>query len=337
MAQQTTGRADCLARDVFRWSMLLVLFSISSLLVLAEEATTFIFSPPDGLTYTETTRTKNTTAIVAGSNRMTEATEQILKTKTEINKSATGYTIIETVLSVDETKDGKDTDPDSFLLASVGIPVTYHIGKDGKLLSVDGIDNIVASCKKTMAEDEQRSSGYLITAKGILDANKASWYEDTQSLIGRTVKTGSSWKFSVTYPMPNGKSDAVLETITMIGKEENNGHDGVRLHYVKRHDQKALAEARAFFFKELLTGESDKGKQPQVSIKQATEEGDDVVDPMTLQSLSSTSNSTIVTVLTGGDDEKMEITETTDEETSVDYNPGAFTGLPMMWAEVQGA
>ncbi len=99
---------------------------------------------------------------------MKETTEQTLKTRTEIHKTKTGYATTETILSVDETKDGEAIDADSFLLASVGIPLTYNIGKDGKLLSIDGLEQIAASCKKNMPAEDQRSSGYLITAKGLL-------------------------------------------------------------------------------------------------------------------------------------------------------------------------
>ena len=146
-------------------------------------------------------------------------------------------------------------------------------------------------------------------------------------MIGRTAKTGDSWKISVDYPMPDGKKDTVIETFNMGARDVTDGREGVRVHIEKRHDQKALASARAFYFKQL----DDSGKdaaQPHVTVTQATEESDDVLDPNTLQSLSSSSTSTIVTQLTGPDAEKIEITEQTDEETSVDYNPGAFTAVP---------
>ncbi len=147
-------------------------------------------------------------------------------------------------------------------------------------------------------------------------------------MIGRTVKVGAPWTINVTYPMPNGKKEAVTDTYNMIGREENNGHDGIRLHYSKRHDLKAMAESRAYFFKEMLAGDDKNAPAPHVTIEQATEEGDDVVDAVTLQPLSSSSSSTIVSVLTGTKDQTMEITETSDEDTSVDYHPGAFTMLP---------
>ena len=134
--------------------------SLLRLPVLAENATTFKFAPPDGMTYTETTRTKSTTQIAVAGHREKEVTEQVLKTKTDIHQTADGFTITETVLSVDETKEGKDTDPDSFLKACVDIPITYHIGKDGKLLAIDGIQKIVQSCKENMPPDELRTSGY---------------------------------------------------------------------------------------------------------------------------------------------------------------------------------
>ena len=329
MDHQIIGISRRPLRGLCRWSILLFLFALAPLFARAEDTVTFSLNLPDGLTYTETSHSTNSMQVAAGEKSMKETTEQTLKSKTEIHKTKAGYAITETVISVDQTKDGEAVDADSFLLASVGIPITYNVNKDGKLLSVDGIDKVAASCKKHMSAEDQRTSGYLITEKGILDANKVSWYEDTQSLIGRTAKVGVPWKISVTYPMPNGKQEPVTETISMIGSEQNNGHDGVRLHYTKLHDLKALAEARAYFFKEMMAdGDSDSSAAPHVTIKQATEEGDNVLDVHTLQPLSSSTNSTIVSELKGPHDETMEITESTDEETSVDYNPGAFTLVP---------
>lgn len=148
MKQHMTSALSTTASNILNWCVLLMLFSLCCLPALGDDTTTFTFAPPDGMTYTTTKRTNTTTKSVEGGHSEKEMTEQTVKTKTEIHKTAEGYTITITELSVDETNNGNATDPDPLAQASVGIPLIFHLDKDGKLLFVEGIDKIIESCKR---------------------------------------------------------------------------------------------------------------------------------------------------------------------------------------------
>lgn len=324
MNLRMTSMLSTTAFNFSHWCVLFMLFSLCCLPVLSADTITFTFAPPDGMTYTETTRTKTTAKMTAGEHSDKEVTEEILKTKTEINKTADGYAITEIILSVDDTRDGNAIDSEPFKQAMVGIPLIYHTDKTGKLLSIDGIDRAVQCCQETMPPNKLRSSGYLATAEGILDANKASWYEDTESLVTRSVKAGDTWKISFGEPLPNSKKDTINELYNMVAREVKNGHDAIRVHYVKQHDLHALSGAGAFYFKQLADSKED--IPTSVTVKQMTENGVVLLDPNTLQLLSSYSTTTVVTQLTGPNGEKMVISEQSVEQSTVDYDTGASTG-----------
>lgn len=316
------------AARVLRWSFLLLLVGVVSLCTLAQDTATFKFTPADGLNYVETSRSKDTTEMsVDGGETHKDVSEQVIKAKTVIHKTATGYAITQTIQSVEKTSEGKTVDAETFLRASVNIPVTYHISTEGKLLSVDGLEKIAEKCALIMEPEEKLLYGPLITAKGQLEGVTGNWYENTQSLIGRTVKVGEPWKITVSEPMTNGKKLTATVETRMIGREQNGGREGIRLQYSKRYDLKALAAGRAYIFKMMFQSGDGEAVNPKVTIKEATETGDNVLNPDTLQPLASTSSKSTITLLTGPNNSTMQIIERTEEETTVDYNPGAFTGV----------
>jgi len=310
-----------------RWGVVLALLCVS-LAAVAQDTAKFTFNPPDGLAYVETSRTKYTTTFSFGGHSENEVREQLTKTKTEIHKTAAGFTVTETLLSASETKDGADAEIDSYLKASLNVPVSYTIAKDGKLLSTSGLDKVVANCKKKMSADDLKMMGYLVSEKGMLDGLKSGWYENGQSLIGRTVKTGDSWTITSSDPMPNGKKDNLSITTKMVGKQEHGGRDVVHLQYSRRHDLKLMGEARVAMIKAMLQIGND-GEQPNIRVKEITDEGEMIVDPTTLQAVSRSSSTSTVTTVSGPEGKTLEITEQTDEETSTEDNPGVFTGINM--------
>lgn len=319
---------------LFRWCWLLLLLGGASLLALAQDTASFTFNPPDGLTYVTTQRSIMTTGLsINGEEGVKLAMDQVVKTKTVIHKTATGYAITQTVFSIEKSLNGTPVPAESMLRMTLNKPVTYNVTAEGKLLSVSGTDKIAQNCVKIMAPMEREMYGPTVTAKGLIDAYTSDWIANTQSLIGRTMKADESWKINVAQPVPGGKRVAFSIETKFLGNEQYMGRDGIRLQYTKQCDLQGFSAARAYMFRKLihsLATAADVNLDEvhlKVSVKEVSETGENVLDTITMQPLTGFVTRTIVTQLGGPNDMTLSISEHTQEDIKVKYDPLTLEGV----------
>ncbi len=68
MDRYITGIDRRTLREICRWSLLVLVCGVASLLVRAEDAVTLSLNLPDGLTYTETSHSKDSMQVTSGDN-----------------------------------------------------------------------------------------------------------------------------------------------------------------------------------------------------------------------------------------------------------------------------
>jgi len=181
----------------------LAIFLAFTPLALMAESVEFRFSPPEG--DTQVIIKRHTRAQHSGKNGDEKVQTDVSETKvrTRAAKSGDGYVIVsETLESSLHRNEHNIASP--MLAAMKGLKLTYTIGAEGKLESIEGYRGVLENLKTKFPPALMQAIGPLFNEQSLRDQDQAEWHDRIGQFVGKTVEVGKAWTAKQDYPLPTG-------------------------------------------------------------------------------------------------------------------------------------
>lgn len=258
----------------------------------AADEVTFTFHPPDeGISFIETSKSTETESQSYEGESEEHVTVDILKAKIEFRKTATGYTMTETLIADEKTVDGKKAALENYERALLNMPVVTEFDASGKYVGVKGTDALYKKVCASLKDEE------LAQIKKVMDA---SWLErmakeDTMSRItsflGRTHKPGDSWESVTNTPLFSLKMTPVKNAITLQKLDTVAGRPCAVVKMVTKPETKAANTALKSFMDGIEAFPAE--MEAKYSVLTYSTDATQYIDPTLLYLLKGTETETI--------------------------------------------
>lgn len=244
----------------------------------ADQATTFRFNPPDGITGVGTSRSTNV-AMVALDGQTRKMTEEKETThKRVMVKLDHGFQLTETVVSWAYKVDGKPQS-DALLAATQGCDVVSTYDQNGRLQSLRGADVLMERVQENYRKAGKRIPEEM-TQNWMERRMRADWQIGEGDLIGRSAKVGSWW--IAKHEIPEAQvGDVMMYSFTKVARRvKSAGQDCVEVTYRYDTDPKALAKTIGKSVNDIIRATGPLSS-PAADVR-FTESGTLVIDPATM-------------------------------------------------------
>lgn len=291
-----------------------ILFALVSV-TFAEEIT-FKFNPPDSISFIQNLKSTRSTEMGAMGKRdeVTESSVQIVMSKT-----ADGYNLIATPISVSTTMNGQPVDNPILALLQNAV-VTYNIDKDGQIISITGYEKLIDIMKSSFPEQVWESISSYLNPEALANKDAAEWNGRIGSFIGRSAKIGEAWPaVTDSFTIPNGGTIRFYSTTKVTEKTKCGNGDCVRVRFSYNTDPRALFEFMGNAANDLAKVVGDSTFSLDVSGGTITGSGERLVDPQTMLIYSETIERSISTKMTMPGQGEMPITQSEKREYLFDY------------------
>lgn len=239
----------------------------------AEEADVFRFDPPDGTTFTETSKTVQVADMESG---QTPPRETVYTGGVVIRKAESGHTVAATLISV-ETRVGAKQASDVALDALKGMALTYRIDAEGRMTDVEGVEDVRRRFGEAFPPDVVASVSKMLDKPVLLASEQADWRRRVGNLIGRPTRDGCAWLTTEEFSLPSGGMLTYYVAARVDRHIRTAGRDCVRVLYEYAMDPKDLSEFLGEAA-EAVTGE----QEAFTSESRMSGRGYRIVDPTTL-------------------------------------------------------
>jgi hypothetical protein len=199
--------------------------SLASLMPAAAEQ--FQFNPPDGATFVVSVRTTRTTTLGALGKR-TEDRET--SERVRVTKTADGFSIAETAVYGTMNRDGEKVES-PILKLLVGMSVNYEVDSRGQVKAIRGFDQLITRLKAALPPGTLETMSPTVTEEALVNREVAEWNGRVASFVGREVKVGDMWTSKDRFDLPTGGAVNFTTTTRIVGREQVEGHDCVRLKF----------------------------------------------------------------------------------------------------------
>ena len=200
-------------------------------------AETFVFAPADGAHYVENIHRE----IVYALGQMTHTEVQDSVTQIHFKKAGDQVLMSRTPTSLTQTTNGKPVHS-ATLAVALNRTTTDVFDKDGKLLQVEGNEQLVADAKKTVAPALRPAVDKQFNPDRLAASEKISWnLIDEGRLVGHQVKLNERWE-SVE-PLKIGNKTGSLKAISRVVDVKNvNGEPQATVLTFASSEPSLLAE-----------------------------------------------------------------------------------------------
>ncbi len=239
----------------------------------AEEAPVFRFSPPNGLTRTETVRIKQVRDF--GQGRANSDTVEI-QARYAYAAAAEGHTVTETMVA-GRVLSGESAQAEIMLATLKGLPLTYRVSPSGQMQSVSGLERVPQELKKRLPAEAYEAMAPSLTPEKLSAASRTQWQADVTDLVGRPARVGTTWVSLEECAWPDGNTIKYYAARKVAGQALVQGKPCLRIISTYSTDP---AEFKSFLGESgaaLLTG-----LKPLPGKAKVTGEAQRVVDPATL-------------------------------------------------------
>lgn len=190
------------------------------------ETVTFRFSPPDGITYVESVLLAR---VLEAQDAPRQTELQRGDARVRYDKTANGWTVTGTPISMSIEKDGKPIES-PILEALKGAVAIYRLDLQGNLLSVQGYEGLAEKVSKGLSPEEAQALAKTLDPESILEREKAEWKSRIGDYTGKTFEIGSSWTTEAPLALPSG-GEVQLRTHTTLERATCGDRDCVRLRF----------------------------------------------------------------------------------------------------------
>lgn len=187
----------------------------------------FQFNPPDGTTYVLSVRTtRNTTAGTLGKRTEDRETSE----RVQVARTEDGFTFTATGLHATLNRDGEKVESPVFKMLA-GLTVTTDVDSRGQVRSIRGFDQFIARLKAALPAGTLETLSPAVSEEAMVSRETAEWNGRIASFVGREVKIGSSWTSKDRYDLPTGGAVHFITTTRIVGREQVEGRDCVRIKF----------------------------------------------------------------------------------------------------------
>jgi hypothetical protein len=234
----------------------------------------FTFAPADGTTYVQTVETMRELATPDGT-RHVDRSEA--KARVSIGKTARGFVITTTPLSMAMTRDGKRVEDPALEILDDTV-VTYHVSREGKLERVEGYEDAARRVRDSYPPEVAAAVQRLLGPETLVARARAEWEGRIGDFAGRTVAIGKPWDSGAAFTFPNGQRlDYFLRTT--VAKRVPCPSDGcVEIRFRYDSDPSALGELAA----RVPDAKGERGGEVRAKLASLTGAGIRVIDPRTM-------------------------------------------------------
>ncbi len=273
-----------------------------------DDSVTFTFNPPTPSSHTITLKT---TKIKSTGPSDTQTDVGVAKVKIGVRKTAKGYKLIQTPISVDLTRNGEKFPSNPIVDRLMKVVVTSDLDSFGEMLTVKGFDEVFKALTEELksAMPPEQYEKFAAALPGMKEAAIAKeiteWNGRIASFVGRTAKIGDTWVEDQTAELPLGT--IVYDTTTKIAERVLTGKaDCVRITFSYTTD----AEGTQKFMQAVMDSLAESaapGKSPKIVDVKITGGGERVIDPKTMLIYSETNDRTITMAMDIPDEGRQEL------------------------------
>lgn len=235
------------------------------------EEFTFVFNPPDGITFIETTKTVDSVEVDMMKQQLYE---EEIKIRTEINKNSTGYQTKHLILQY-RVRDIEDPAGGEVLSVLEGVQFGLFLDSKGSIIRFEGLENFDKRLKTAPSKYYRKYKDHFDKVK-IEERLRSSWKTSVESFNGKSFQIGDIWDSTAKIPLPNGEISDVSVAIEF--KEEKLVHS-VPCVLLKVDYDFSSSNLINFFSELIKKGIPELETEPEVEIKC---KGENVVAPDTL-------------------------------------------------------
>ncbi len=192
----------------------------------------FTFAPDDDLTFVTT----STVVRERDSGGVTQSDEVIAVTRTKINKTTTGWTVLTTPLSVDMTRNGEPVTSSPVMDILSRTAITYELDADGALVAIKGFDSVLSELSAQFSPEVADALAPMLNLEALEARTQAEWEGRIGGFVGNEVVVGDIFEGDSPFELPNGKSIVFQTTTTIEGTEPCGGTTCVRIKQVYTTD-----------------------------------------------------------------------------------------------------
>ncbi|MHB0937889.1 MAG: hypothetical protein ACYDCO_22210 [Armatimonadota bacterium] len=287
----------------------------------AGDKVTFQFRPTDSrITLIDTEQRTVTETMESDGETETTVTVTLEKTKTQIVKTARGYTVTTITLSLRRGVNGVEEEPDGFDKAFMAVPLTVEVDKNGRPIAFKGFDTLREKALELIDDEDERAYYERVMTEERMELlAKGEWAATNGALLGQTRKPGDSWQSKIKWFLFSPSLVPVTTDYSFVRMYNVAGHPCAMLKNVMKPDLKTAARdlERMFTELELLP----EGLEAKYSVQSYNEEYTQYIDPATFLTWKATESSTkqFTVTLEGVD---VVTTETIESTTTTEVDDG---------------
>lgn len=277
----------------FRPWRILALLAICALSAAAfAQKLTFTYNPPNGTSFVMT----KTVTMTESTNDKQNAMKQITKTRVDIAKTKSGFTLTFTPISATQSVNGKEQKvPDS---PEMHAKLVYVLDAKGKLVKVQGLEDLFNKIMATMPAEVKKQNNAAKFVEAQTKARKEEWAEVMGRYLGKTASIGDVWNIpgdAKKGPMSPMKSTLKFVKMTNVGKKQV-----VQVRYTPTYNSAAIKAAAEANFAQMKARAAQQQKTVDIpTIQSALVTGEIVrlIEPTTMLTYSEVSTRTMNVVL----------------------------------------
>ncbi|MHB9025255.1 MAG: hypothetical protein ACYC7E_13980 [Armatimonadota bacterium] len=184
-----------------------------------EQAVTFRFNPPHGLTFTQTARL---TRVITRDGRARREALRVVRVGT-FTHAASGFR-----LALVPRLAASAPAVTALEIAQRDIPLTYQFDGRGRLVRLEGYDRLAAYLRKSRPADAGRLLADL-PERTLFEIERQAWQCRIGLLAGGTYKLGDQLTMPVCVPLPAGSSLDYTMTLHLVERVSWQGRAAVRI------------------------------------------------------------------------------------------------------------
>ncbi len=282
-----------------------------------DPSVTFTFAPPAPLTYTE--QTTSVRIMVAGGPEPIEETG-VSKVKMTITKADGGYRVVAEPVSFELTRAGKPV-KDPVMEAVQSVTVTYRLGSDGSLKTIEGLGSALPAAMKKAPKELQNTLSALFNEKTLIEREKGQWNSRLGDFLGRVGHKNSVWISLGMFPMPNGTQASYYIVALFMGMVKQDGRDLVKLKLMFTEDASRIPTLVNDTVRDVVP---DLPKPPVIQTVKGfsiTGSGERLIDPSTMLIYAEKSSRDMQWIMPAGKDSSMPVLLQETGESRFSYSP----------------
>ena len=168
----------------------------------------FVFNPPDGIAFIETTKTIDSIQVETMGQQLNE---EEIKIRTEIKKNATGYQFKCLILQY-QVKEVEDPARGEALSVLEGVQFIQILDSNGSIIRFEGLENFDKQLKRAPSKYYRHFKDFFAKEQ-IEQRLRDNWKASVENFNQKRFQIGDIWDSTAKLPLPSGEISDVSVAI----------------------------------------------------------------------------------------------------------------------------